>query len=101
MNILKDSENLLFYIYMMKKTETSGLSLALKLINVSLANDSENNKTIRSGVIKLLEKKMHEVTSIEAAEVPALRKQLSKISAKEPQIAEEVEQLIQKFHPNL
>jgi len=41
------------------------------------------------------------VTSIEAEEVPELRKQLSKISAKEPRVADEVEQLIQKFHPHL
>ena len=79
----------------------SGLGLALKLIRVSLESDSENNRTIRTGVIKLLEKKMHEVTSIEAEEVPALRQQLSRISTKEPRVAEKVEQLIQKFHPNL
>lgn len=85
----------------MVKTKTCGLGLALKLITVSLANDSEHNRTIRTGVIELLEKKMHEVTSIEAEEVPTLRKQLAKISAKEPKVAEEVEQLIKKFHPNL
>jgi len=85
----------------MTKFERSGLGLALKLIIVSLENDSQNNKTIRNGVIKLLEEKMHEVTSIEAEEVPELRKQLSKISAKEPRVADEVEQLIQKFHPHL
>lgn len=85
----------------MAKKMNSGLGLALKLISVSLHNDSENNKTIRTGVIKLLEKKMHEVTSIEEEEVPALRRQLSGISAKEPKVAEEVEQLIKKFHPNL
>lgn len=99
-HILKDSEIYFYYIYM-AKTLNSGLGLALKLISVSLHNDSENNKTIRTGVIKLLEKKMHEVVSIDAEEVPALRKQLSGISAKEPRVAEEVEQLIKKFHPNL
>ncbi|MBR1825549.1 MAG: hypothetical protein IJ770_03075 [Alphaproteobacteria bacterium] len=79
----------------------SGLGLALKLITVSLESESENNKTIRTGVIKLLEKKMHEVTCIEAEEVPTLRKQLNQISAHEPEVAEKVEQLIKKFHPNL
>lgn len=87
---------------MMKKTtERSGLSLALKLIKVSLDSDSDTNRTIRKGVIKMLEQKMHEVTFIDKAEVPVLLKQIDQISQHEPHVAEEVKQLIQKFHPSL
>lgn len=86
---------------MIGKEQTSGLGLALKLILVSLENDTETNKTIRKGVIKMLRDKMHEVTFIDENEVPKLRDQLKKISPHEPQVAEEVEQLIVKFHPSL
>lgn len=86
---------------MMQKTETSGLSLALKLIKVSLDSDSDTNRTIRKGIIKMLRQKMHEVTYIDIAEVPILLKQIEQIAQQEPQVADEVKQLIQKFHPNL
>lgn len=85
----------------MIEKKTSGLGLALKLITVSLDYDTESNKTIRASVIRLLRQKMHEVTEIDANEVPTLRGRLKKISPHEPAVAEEVEQLIKKFHPNL
>ncbi|MBQ9271554.1 MAG: hypothetical protein IJ218_04760 [Alphaproteobacteria bacterium] len=85
----------------MRKVQTSGLGLALKLIIVSHENESENNKTIRNGVVKMLESKMREITFIDEEEVPVLIEQINKISAKEPIVAEEVLQLIKKFHPNL
>ena len=99
MNILKDVE--IYFYYIMRKVQTSGLGLALKLIIVSHENESENNKTIRNGVIKMLESKMREITYIDKEEVPTLLGQLDQIANKEPQVADEVLQLIHKFHPNL
>ena len=80
---------------------TSGLLLPLKLISRSLNTESENSHAIRAGIIKMLEDKMDEVTSIPIEEIPKIRKLLTEISPVEPRVAEEVNQMIIKFHPNL
>ena len=80
---------------------TSGLLLPLKLISRSLKTESENSHAIRAGIIKMLEDKMDEVTSIPIEEIPKIRKLLTEISPVEPRVAEEVNQMIIKFHPNL
>ena len=80
---------------------TSGLLLPLKLISRSLKTESKNSHAIRAGIIKMLEDKMDEVTSIPIEEIPKIRKLLNEISPVEPRVAEEVNQMIIKFHPNL
>ena len=85
----------------MTEKKTSGLLLPLKLISKSLLTESQNSFVIRTGIIKMLEDKMDEVTNIPLEEVPKIRKLLSTISPAEPKVAEEVNQMIAKFHPNL
>lgn len=80
---------------------TSGLLLPLKLISRSMKTESENSHVIRAGIIKMLEDKMDEVTSIPTEEIPKIKKLLTEISPVEPRVAEEVNQMIIKFHPNL
>ena len=91
----------LFTYNMGTSKENSGLLLPLKLISKSLQTDSKNSTVIRHGIIKMLEDKMDEVTCIPTDEVPKIRKLLTTISPTEPKVAEEVNQLIEKFHPNL
>ena len=81
--------------------KTSGLLLPLKLISQSLKKNSKNSTVIRTGIVKMLEDKMDEVTCIPMEEVPKIRKLLTAISPTEPKVAEEVNQMIAKFHPNL
>ncbi len=81
--------------------KSSGLLLPLKLICKSLQTESKNSVVIRTGIIKMLEDKMDEVTEVPQDEIPKIKKLLIPISAAEPKVAEEVQQLITKFHPNL
>lgn len=85
----------------MSEKKTSGLLLPLKLISKSLLTESQNSFVIRTGIIKMLEDKMDEVTNIPLEEVPKIRKLLSTISPVEPRVADEINQMIAKFHPNL
>lgn len=85
----------------MSTKTSSGLLLPLKLISQSLKTDSKNSSVIRTGIVKMLEDKMDEVTNIPVDEVPKLRKLLVEIEPTEPRVAGEISQMIEKFHPNL
>ncbi len=86
---------------MSENKKTSGLLLPLRLISQSLKQESENSHVIRNGIIKMLEDKMGEVENIPLDEVPKIKTLLQKIAPAEPRVADEVSQMIEKFHPNL
>lgn len=87
----------------MKKEEvkTSGLLLPLRLISRSLKTDSKNTHIIRSEIVQMLEDKLGEVEVIPTEEIPKINELLVKIEPEEPKVADEVRQMIVKFHPNL
>lgn len=86
---------------MSENKKTSGLLLPLRLISQSLKTESENSHVIRNGIVKMLEDKMGEVENIPIEEVPKIKTLLQKIAPVEPKVADEVSQMIEKFHPNL
>lgn len=86
---------------MSENKKTSGLLLPLRLINQSLKTESKNSHVIRNGIVKMLEDKMDEVETIPVDEIPKIKTLLQKIAPAEPKVAEEVNQMIAKFHPNL
>lgn len=84
----------------MGRKETSGLLLPLKLLSLTTGG-SEGSVKIREEVMSLMRRNINALKIIPAEEVPIIREYTEKIHSFDPELANEVMALVEKFNPKL
>ncbi|MBQ8480945.1 MAG: hypothetical protein IJ532_00225 [Alphaproteobacteria bacterium] len=85
---------------MMRKKETSGLLLPLKLLSLTTGGSVSSVK-IRQEVMPLMRRNIEAVKFIPPEEVPLIREYAEKVKVFAPELAKELNSLVAKFNPNL
>ena len=82
------------------KKEPSGLLLPLKLLSLTTGGSVSSIK-IREEVMPLMRRNIDALKFIPAEEVPLIREYATKVRTFDPELADELTELVAKYNPKL